>query len=172
MGGCERMIKKIFNLLGSTEYVYYVDDECENDRFLINHYGILIDKKKKNAYFKLNPLRYEIMDEFPKHVLDKITDEEAFRKIEYMRFELMSDEKILDQITNKEYDNLEEIASLLNTQNQFIDNMKDILDDHIQSANRNARYVSEMGDTEEMNMHLFYRKQFKKIRKEYEKLIP
>lgn len=65
------MIEKIFNWLGLTEDDYYIDDECENDRFLINHYGILIDKKKKNAYFKLNPLRYEIMKEFPKLVLIK-----------------------------------------------------------------------------------------------------
>lgn len=165
------MIEKVFNCLGLTEDDY-LDDECENDRFLINHYGILIDKKKKNAYFKLNPLRYEIMKDFPNHVVDKITDSEAFRKIEYTRFELTNDNKILDKITNKEYDDLEEIVLLLNSQNQFIDNMKDIIDDHIQSANRNARYASEVGDTEEMDMHLFYRKQFKKIRKEYKKLIP
>ncbi|ALT68272.1 hypothetical protein [Methanobrevibacter millerae] len=166
------MIEKIFNWLGLTEDDYYIDDECENDRFLINHYGILIDKKKKNAYFKLNPLRYEIMKDFPNHVVDKITDSVAFRKIDYTRFELTNDNKILDKITNKEYDDLEEIVLLLNSQNQFIDNMKDIIDDHIQSANRNARYASEVGDTEEMDMHLFYRKQFKKIRKEYKKLIP
>ena len=165
------MIEKVFNWLGLTEDDY-LDDECENDRFLINHYGILIDKKKKNAYFKLNPLRYEIMKEFPNLVIDKITDKSAFRKIEYTRFELTNDNKILDKITNKEYDDLEEIVLLLNSQNQFIDNMKDIIDDHIQSANRNARYASEVGDTEEMDMHLFYRKQFKKIRKEYKKLIP
>ena len=165
------MIEKVFNWLGLTEDDY-LDDECENDRFLINHYGILIDKKKKNAYFKLNPLRYEIMKDFPNHVVDKITDSVAFRKIEYTRFELTNDNKILDKITNKEYDDLEEIVLLLNSQNQFIDNMKDIIDDHIQSANRNARYASEVGDTEEMDMHLFYRKQFKKIRKEYKKLIP
>ena len=165
------MIEKVFNWLGLTEEDY-LDDECENDRFLINHYGILIDKKKKNAYFKLNPLRYEIMKDFPNHVVDKITDSAAFRKIEYTRFELTNDNKILDKITNKEYDDLEEIVLLLNSQNPFIDNMKDIIDDHIQSANRNARYASEVGDTEEMDMHLFYRKQFKKIRKEYKKLIP
>jgi hypothetical protein len=167
---CERMIEKIFNVLGLTEDDY-LDDECENDRFILNHYGILIDKKKKNAYFKLNPFRYEIMKEFPDHVTDKVTDSEAFREIEYTRFELTSDNKILDKITNKEYDNLEEIALLLNSQNQFIDDTKDILDDKIQSANRNARYASEVGETEEMEMHLFYRNQFEKTRNEYKKIF-
>ena len=163
-------MKTIFNALGLTEEDYW-DDECENDRFILNHYGILIDKKKKNAYFKLNPFRYEIMKDFPDHVVDKVTDSEAFRKIEYTRFELTSDNKILDKITNKEYDNLEEITLLLNSQNQFIDDTKDILDDKIQSANRNAQYASEVGETEEMEMHLFYRKQFEKTRKEYKKIF-
>lgn len=148
-----------------------MDDECENDRFLLNRYGILIDKKKKNAYFKLNPFRYEIIKDFPDYVVDKITDSEAFRKIEYTRFELTDDNKILDKITNKEYFSIEEIILLLNSQNQFIDNTKDILDDKIQSANRNARYASEVGDTDHMEMHIFYRKQFEKTRDEYKKIF-
>lgn len=164
------MIEKIFNWLGLGGGDY-LDDECENDRFLLNRYGILIDKKKKNAYFKLNPFRYEIIKDFPDYVVDKITDSEAFRKIEYTRFELTDDNKILDKITNKEYFSIEEIILLLNSQNQFIDNTKDILDDKIQSANRNARYASEVGDTDHMEMHIFYRKQFEKTRDEYKKIF-
>ncbi len=64
------------------------------------------------------------MKDFPDHIVDKVTDSEAFRKIEYTRFELTSDNRILDKITNKEYNNLEDITLLLNSQNQFIDKTK------------------------------------------------
>ncbi len=64
------------------------------------------------------------MKDFPDNIVDKVTDSEAFRKIEYTRFELTSDNRILDKITNKEYNNLEDITLLLNSQNQFIDKTK------------------------------------------------
>ena len=120
---------------------------------------MIIDTKDKIAYFKLNPLRYEIIENY---VVDKIIDDFAFRNIEYKRFELTNN-KILDKITQKEYDNFEDIILLLNSQNQFIDNTKDVLDEEVQLANRNARYASEIGDDEEMNVHLYYKKELKKI---------
>lgn len=158
------MIEKILNWLGLNEDKYSVEDYVD-ERFVLNR-GILIDYENKDAYFRLNPLRYKIMGIYPNYIVDKITDKFAHRKFEYIRFELTSDNKILDKITNKEYDNLEDILPLLNSQNQFIDDTKDTLDEYYQAANRNARYASEMGDDDEMDMHLFYRKQFKMIKKE------
>lgn len=40
---------------------------------------------------------------------------------------------------------------LLNSQNQFIDNTKDVIDDEIHVTRRNRRYAGEIGDEEEVN---------------------
>lgn len=123
---------------------------------------MIIDKKYGKAYFQLNPLRYEIQDNY---VYDKTLEKLANRKIEYSRYELMDDNKILDKITKKEYVNLEDVVELLNSQNQFIDNIKDTLDGEIQALNRAARYESEVG-SEFADIFIKLRDRLKKIQKE------
>lgn len=132
------------------------------DRFVLNNRHMIIDKKYSKAYFQLNPLRYEIQDDY---VYDKTLEKLANRKIEYSRYELMDDNKILDKITKKEYVNLEDVVELLNSQNQFIDNIKDTLDGEIQALNRSARYESEVG-SEFADIFIKLRDRLKKIQKE------
>lgn len=132
------------------------------DRFVLNNRHMIIDKKYGKAYFQLNPLRYEIQDNY---VYDKTLEKLANRKIEYSRYELMDDNKILDKITKKEYVNLEDVVELLNSQNQFIDNIKDTLDSEIQALNRAARYESEVG-SEFADIFIKLRDRLKKIQKE------
>ena len=118
------------------------------DRFVLNNRHMIIDKKYGKAYFQLNPLRYEIWDNY---VYDKTLEKLANRKVEYSRYELIEDNKILDKVTKKEFDNIEDIVELLNSQNQFIDNTKDVIDDEIHITRRNRRYAGEIGDEEEVN---------------------
>ena len=120
-------------------------DPNADELYFLNHYGNIIDKKNGKAY--------------------KSTDERVIRKIEYTRYELTDDNKILDKVTNKEYDDLEGIVLLLNAQNQFIDNIKDTLDDEIQALNRAARYESEVGSEFE-DIFIKLRDRLKKIQKE------
>lgn len=120
------MIEKIFKLFSDD---YYSDDSYyDNERFYLKNYGIIIDKRYGKAYFELNPLKYKMVGN---HVVDKSTGKSAFRKIEYTRYELTDENKILDKVTNKEYDDLEDIVLLLNAQNHFIDRTKDALDDEM-----------------------------------------
>ena len=157
------MIGKFLNLFKrNKDYSYGI---YEDERFIITNHDIIIDKKSRKSYFMLNPSRYKISGDV---VVDKIADEFAYRNIEYIRFDLTRNNKILDKITQKEYDNLEEIVLLLNSQNQFIDNTKDVLEDEIKSANRNRRYASEVGAIEEMNKFIDQRKALDRI---YEKLF-
>lgn len=133
-----------------------------DELYFLNHYGNIIDKKNGKAYFELNPLRYEIYEDV---VIDRIVDDFAYRNIEYTRYVLTDDNKILDKVTTKEYDDLEGILLLLNAQNQFIDNIKDTLDDEIQALNRAARYESEVGSEFE-DIFIKLRDRLKKIQKE------
>ena len=107
-------------------------------------------------------MRYEIYEDV---VIDRIVDDFAYRNIEYTRYVLTDDNKILDKVTTKEYDDLEGIVLLLNAQNQFIDNIKDTLDDEIQALNRAARYESEVGSEFE-DIFIKLRDRLKKIQKE------
>lgn len=157
------MIGKFLNLFKrNKDYSYGI---CEDEWFILTNHDIIIDKKSRKSYFMLNHSRYKISGDV---VVDKIADEFAYRNIEYTRFDLTRNNKILDKITQKEYDNLEEIVLLLNSQNQFIDNTKDVLEDEIKSANRNRRYTGEVGDVEEMNKFIDQRKALDRI---YEKIF-
>ena len=157
------MIEKVLNL-------FFKDDDLDHiyndERFMITNEKTIIDKKSQKVYFELNPLRYKLMGTW---IIDKITDKRVIRKIEYSRYELMNENKILDNAKNKEYDNLEDIVLLLNSQNQFIDKTKDVIDEEIQITNRNERYASELGDEEEVKMNNEQRKLLKRIQK---KLFP
>lgn len=137
-------------------------DPNADELYFLNHYGNIIDKKNGKAYFELNPLRYEIYEDV---VIDRIVEDFAYRNIEYTRYVLTDDNKILDKVTTKEYDDLEGIVLLLNAQNQFIDNIKDTLDDEIQALNRAARYESEVGSEFE-DIFIKLRDRLKKIQKE------
>lgn len=157
------MIGKFLNLFKrNNDYSYGI---YEDEWFILTNHDIIIDKKSRKSYFMLNHSRYKISGDV---VVDKIADEFAYRNIEYTRFDLTRNNKILDKITQKEYDNLEEIVLLLNSQNQFIDNTKDVLEDEIKSANRNRRYTGEVGDVEEMNKFIDQRKALDRI---YEKIF-
>lgn len=137
-------------------------DPNADEQFFLNHYGNIIDMKKGKAYFELNPLRYEIHETI---VVDKITDDLAYRNVEYTRYELTEDKKIFDKVTNKEYDDLKDIVLLLNAQNQFIDKTKDAFDIEIQALNRAARYESEVG-SEFASLFRDFRDRLEEIKKE------
>ena len=155
------MIGKIFKFFSDDDY-YSSDSYYDNERFHLNNYGIVVDKRYGKAYFELNSLKYKI--EYGS-VVDKSTGESVFRKIDYTRYELIDDNKILDKVTNKEYDDLEDIVFLLNAQNHFIDRTKASLDDEIQALNRAARYESEVG-SEFTKVYLKLRDRLKKLQKE------
>ena len=152
------MIEKVLNLFFKDDLDYIYNDK----RFMITNEKTIIDKKAKKVYFELNPLRYRLLGTW---IIDKSTDERVIRKIEYTRYELTDDNKILDKVTNKEYDDLEDIVLLLNAQNKFIDRTKDGLDDEIQALNRAARYESEVG-SEFADIFIKLRDRLKKIQKE------
>lgn len=159
------MIEKVLNLFFKDDLDYIYNDK----RFMITNEKTIIDKKTKKVYFELNPLRYRLLGTW---IIDKSTDKRVIRKIEYSRYEAISENKILDNVTNKEYDNLGDIVVLLNSQNQFIDKTKDVIDDKLQTTNRNRRYASELGDKEEENNNMEQRKLLKRIQKElFPKLV-
>lgn len=53
------MIGKIFKFFSDDDY-YSSDSYYDNERFHLNNYGIVVDKRYGKAYFELNSLKYKI----------------------------------------------------------------------------------------------------------------
>ena len=88
------MIEKVLNLFFKDDLDYIYNDK----RFMITNEKTIIDKKTKKVYFELNPLRYRLLGTW---IIDKSTDKRVIRKIEYSRYEAISENKILDNVTRK-----------------------------------------------------------------------